>query len=161
MAIPSSCDVLIVGAGPAGAAAARALSRLGRDVVLVDQRSFPRDKVCGDGLISDALGALRTLGLPDRVGAEVVNAHELWVYVPSGLHVPLKGRFACVPRERFDAILLDGAIESGARFFPGVTALRAIESNGRVPGAHVRTADGEVDIHAAMTLLDVDLPIGR
>jgi flavin-dependent dehydrogenase len=65
----------------------------------------------------------------------------------------LKGRFACVPRERFDAILLDGAIESGARFFPGVTALRAIESNGRVAGAHVRTADGEVDIHAAMTLL--------
>ena len=58
--LPSACDVLVVGAGPAGSAAARTLARAGLDVVLVDQHAFPRDKVCGDGLIPDAHHALRT-----------------------------------------------------------------------------------------------------
>ena len=52
--MPARCDVLVVGAGPAGSACARVLARAGVDVVLVDQHAFPRDKVCGDGLIPDA-----------------------------------------------------------------------------------------------------------
>ena len=55
--------MLIVGAGPAGSAAARSLAQSGVAVILADQRPFPRDKVCGDGLISDALGALSARGL--------------------------------------------------------------------------------------------------
>ncbi|MBC7938284.1 MAG: FAD-dependent oxidoreductase, partial [Chitinophagaceae bacterium] len=46
---PSHCDVLVIGAGPAGSSAAITLARAGLDVVLVDQHTFPRDKVCGDG----------------------------------------------------------------------------------------------------------------
>jgi flavin-dependent dehydrogenase len=52
--VPSSCDVLVVGAGPAGSACAQQLARAGFKVLLVDQHDFPRDKVCGDGLIPDA-----------------------------------------------------------------------------------------------------------
>ncbi|HEY7805441.1 MAG TPA: FAD-dependent oxidoreductase, partial [Orrella sp.] len=50
-----SSDVLIVGAGPAGCAAAITLAQAGVDVLLIDQHDFPRDKVCGDGLIPDAM----------------------------------------------------------------------------------------------------------
>ena len=56
--LPEHCDVLVVGAGPAGSAAAQLLARAGREVVLVDGQAFPRDKVCGDGLIPDAHHAL-------------------------------------------------------------------------------------------------------
>ena len=48
---PGRCEVLVVGAGPAGSACARRLAGAGVDVVLVDQHSFPRDKTCGDGLL--------------------------------------------------------------------------------------------------------------
>ena len=61
--VPAHCDVAVIGAGPAGSAAAWALARRGLHVVLVDQHAFPRDKVCGDGLIPDAHHALRKLGV--------------------------------------------------------------------------------------------------
>ena len=147
------CDVLVVGAGPAGATAACALSRSGLRVVLADQHGFPRDKVCGDALISDALGALATLGLRDRVAGEAAHGHELRVIAPSGEPVPLAGEFSCVPRERFDAVLCEAAREAGASFMAGMTALAPIERGARVSGARFRTASGEVDVDAAVTLL--------
>ena len=65
--IPKNCDVLVVGAGPAGSASARQLALAGHSVLLVDQHDFPREKVCGDGLIPDAHAALRRLGVYDEV----------------------------------------------------------------------------------------------
>ena len=58
-------DVIVVGAGPAGASAAHFLARAGMDVLLVDQEVFPREKVCGDGLASRALTMLERMGLGD------------------------------------------------------------------------------------------------
>ena len=49
LALPHTCDVLVVGAGPAGSACAHHLAAAGLDTLLVDQHDFPRDKVCGDG----------------------------------------------------------------------------------------------------------------
>ena len=54
-------DAAIVGAGPAGAAAAITLARSGLDVVLIDKAEFPRDKICGDGLTSLALDLLERI----------------------------------------------------------------------------------------------------
>ena len=69
--LPESCDVLVVGAGPAGSACAQhAGARRAAHVLLVDQHDFPRDKVCGDGLIPDAHAALRRLGVHDEVMAQ-------------------------------------------------------------------------------------------
>ena len=65
-------EVLIVGAGPAGSAAAITLARAGVDVTLIDKSSFPRDKTCGDGLTTDALRILEDLGLDP--GGEVPGA---------------------------------------------------------------------------------------
>jgi flavin-dependent dehydrogenase len=56
-------DVVVVGAGPGGAAAAIVLARGGRQVTLVDRARFPRDKTCGDGLTVAALRWLERLGL--------------------------------------------------------------------------------------------------
>jgi geranylgeranyl reductase family protein len=56
-------EVAVVGAGPAGVAAALTLRRAGRDVVLVDKAQFPRDKYCGDGLTAAALNRYEELGL--------------------------------------------------------------------------------------------------
>ena len=54
-------DVVVAGAGPAGATVASHVARAGHRVLMLDRHDFPRDKVCGDGLIADTLGALERL----------------------------------------------------------------------------------------------------
>ena len=56
-------ETVIIGAGPAGTTAATLLARAGRDVLVVDKATFPRDKCCGDGLTALALRELESLGL--------------------------------------------------------------------------------------------------
>jgi len=60
-------DVIVVGAGPAGAAAAYHLTRRGADVLLVDRHAFPRDKRCGDAIMPPALAELTLMDLSDEV----------------------------------------------------------------------------------------------
>ena len=66
------CDVAIVGAGPAGIAAALTLRKSGYDVVVVDKATFPRDKCCGDGLTTGALRILEELEF-DRDSARAAH----------------------------------------------------------------------------------------
>src|SRR5918994_1371783 len=110
MSAASIFDVLVIGAGPAGAAAAWGLARAGRRVALVDREAFPRDKTCGDGLIADSLGALEAMGLRQAIEHEAAAPRALHVVAPSGESVRLRGEFLCVPRFRLDAILVDAAV---------------------------------------------------
>ncbi len=64
-----SCEVLVVGAGPAGCAAAIFLKERGHDVLLIDAARFPRDKVCGEGVSPEAWRLLRAVGAAERVRA--------------------------------------------------------------------------------------------
>ena len=77
-------DVLVVGAGPAGSAAAMTLAKAGYDVLMVDRCVFPRDKVCGDALIPDAVQALERLGLKQRVLRHSRALDGVRVYAPGG-----------------------------------------------------------------------------
>ena len=114
---PSNCDVLVVGAGPAGSASAQALARLGVQVVLVDQQAFPRDKVCGDGLIPDAHHALQRLGVHAEVMARALSVPHVACIGPRGGRVDVPGQLAMLPRRELDDILKRAAERAGAQFF--------------------------------------------
>ncbi len=114
---PPTCDVLVVGAGPAGSACALWLARQGLQVVLVDQHDFPRDKVCGDGLIPDAHHALRRLGVLDEVLAHAQPAAHVGCIGARGGRVDVPGRLAVLPRKQLDDILKRAAERAGAQFF--------------------------------------------
>ena len=152
-----STEVLVVGAGPAGAAAAIWLRRSGRTVTVVDKAVFPRDKCCGDGLTTLALRELQPLGLlPEHVpGWRTVEA--AWLRSPSGrevcLPMPAGGiSAATAPRRELDAALVRLAIAAGADVREGhaLTGLRQYDDRveadvtglGIVTARYVIAADG-------------------
>jgi menaquinone-9 beta-reductase len=114
--LPPSCDVLVIGAGPAGSACATALARAGRDVLLVDAQAFPRDKVCGDGLIPDAHHALQRLGVAGEVMAAAQAARHVGCIGPRGGRIDVPGRLAVLPRRLLDDIVKRNAERAGACF---------------------------------------------
>jgi geranylgeranyl reductase family protein len=148
-------DILVIGAGPAGSAAARTAARLGCKVVLVDRHRFPRDKVCGDALIPDAIDALAQLGLKQRVLAEARRLHAIRIYAPNGRCVELQAEMGCLPRSRLDEIMRAGAELAGATFLAPYRAVRAVEVDGAVAGAVLEPHDGgePVTVRARFTLL--------
>ena len=86
-------DAVIIGAGPAGSAAAIVLARAGRRVTLADRARFPRDKCCGDGITAAALVQLRELGLDER-------RIPSWRYVERSVFVSPRGREVALRTER-------------------------------------------------------------
>ena len=125
--LPDACEVLVVGAGPAGSAAARTLALAGFDVVLVDAQAFPRDKVCGDGLIPDAHHAMRKLGVLDEVMSRARRVAHVGVIGPSGKRVDVPGSLAVLPRRELDHVLCRAAAAAGARMFAPLRFIGAIE----------------------------------
>ncbi len=154
---PLLVDALVVGAGPAGSAAAIVLARAGRSVLVIDKALFPRDKCCGDGLTTLALRELEPLGLrPEHVPSwQTVTA--AWLRSPSGrevcLPMPDGGMFAATtPRRELDAALVQLARSAGADIREGcsLAALRQtnthvdaeVEGLGTVRASFVIAADG-------------------
>ncbi|HYT37982.1 MAG TPA: geranylgeranyl reductase family protein, partial [Acidimicrobiia bacterium] len=153
-------DVLIVGGGPAGAAAAIRGAAAGLSVVLCDKASFPRDKTCGDGLTASALRLLERLGLDPAAVAGWESVAGVALRSPSGrvvdLPLPADGLFAAVaPRAALDQALLDVAARRGVeirqqaaletfRVFDGVDGAveGAFSDGGVVRARHVVAADG-------------------
>ncbi len=135
--VPARTDVLVVGAGPAGSAAAAWAARAGRETLIADAAVFPRDKTCGDGLTPRAIGELERLGLGDWIRAHTVNhglrAHgfgqTLLLPWPGG-SLPDYG--SAVARTELDDHLRTTAIKSGATAIDGIRAVDARLEGGRV-----------------------------
>jgi geranylgeranyl reductase family protein len=147
-------DVVVVGAGPAGAAAAITLARADRRVTLVDKARFPRDKICGDGLTAGALRLLEDLGLDPGAVPSWQRVDDVVVRGPSGHEVtfPLprgRGTYAAVARRAdLDAALVDRARAAGVDVLEG-HAFRAVAER---DDDAVVTVDGAGDITAGFVV---------
>ena len=139
--LPSHCDVLVVGAGPAGAACALWLARAGVDAVLVDQHDFPRDKVCGDGLIPDAHLALKRLGVYDEVMAAAQASQHVACIGPRGGRVDVPGTVAVLPRRVLDDIVCRAAVRAGAKLHTPWRFDAPLVEGGTVVGARLKQGD--------------------
>lgn len=151
-------EVLVVGAGPAGVAAAITARRCGLDVAMVDKAVFPRDKCCGDGLTTLALRELETLGFAPATVPSFQPVARADIRAPGGRTVTLplpagQGLFAAVtPRIELDAALVTLAEAAGVPVHQG-SAVKAVtpsgdavlvdcEGLGVVRARHVIAADG-------------------
>ena len=141
----------MIGAGPAGSACARTLARAGVDVLLADQHAFPRDKVCGDGLIPDAHAALARLGVLDQVMAQRATRRAIVGCVgPRGGRVDVPGTMAVLPREQLDDILCQAAVAAGARMLPPARFESPLEEAGRVVGARLKVGEAVHEVRARL-----------
>jgi menaquinone-9 beta-reductase len=166
---PTDTDVLVVGAGPAGSAAAAWAARSGADVVLADAAVFPRDKTCGDGLTPRAIAELDLLGLGDWVRSHGRNrglraagfGQELLLPWPGG---SLPDHGGAVPRTELDARIRQVAVDDGAVPMEGARAVDVQRDGDRVAGVVFRRPDGTTDTVTCRRLVVADgvrSPLGR
>ena len=165
---PAQTDVLVVGAGPAGSAAAAWAARAGLDVVLADAAAFPRDKTCGDGLTPRAIGELQRLGLEDWLRAHTVNqglrAHgfgqTLLLPWPGGT-LPDWG--SAVARTELDDHLRTTAIKAGAQAVDGARAVDVRLEGGRGAAVVFATDEGRVEVACERLVVadGVRSPLGK
>lgn len=156
-------EVLVVGAGPAGASTALRLARRGVRVRLLDAAAFPRSKPCGDCLSPGATPLLRELGVAARLQADGAGELAGWATrTPDGRWIV--GRFGAgeadvrpatnggrrrppvrglaLPRAELDALLVDAAVTAGAELRESVRAFGLLREDGAVRGVRVRDAAG-------------------
>ncbi len=146
-----SCDVLVVGAGPAGSGAAAWAARSGLDVLLTDAASFPRDKPCGDGLTPRAIAEMTHLGLGDWLEGRAVNrglrasgfGQTLYLPWPGG---SLPDRGGAAPRLELDARIREVAVTDGARTLEGARAVDVRRSGDRVEAVVFKGRDGLFEV---------------
>ncbi len=118
----------MVGAGPAGAAAALRLAVRGYHALLLDRDAFPREKVCGDGLLPDALAALDRMGLGGAVRGRGRRWDTLQLWSPRRIAADIPGDFLTLTRSELDALTADRAAARGASFGHGEVV--ALETEG-------------------------------
>jgi geranylgeranyl reductase family protein len=156
------CDVVVVGAGPGGSAAAYWLARSGADVLLIDKAHFPRHKPCGDGLTPRAVDLLKSMGLADFVLKRGRPFAGVCVFAGDGrpsffnLRPGDDGqsrRGVIIPRRDLDDALRQQAVSAGARFLPGFLALSPYFHWGRLAGLQGRCDKRLLTIEAPLIIV--------
>ena len=109
-------DAIVIGAGPAGSAAALRLAERGHAVLFVERERFPREKTCGDGLTPESLERLKGLGLYEEVLKAGHLVKKVRAFSPSGVEAEVSGYCVTLKRSVFDSIMARAAVEKGAVF---------------------------------------------
>jgi geranylgeranyl reductase family protein len=137
-------DVLVIGAGPSGAAAAYWLATRGRRVLVVERKHFPRDKTCGDGLTPRAVRQLHDMGLADRLadfqrfdGLRSIG-HGITLELGWPEHPDFPPFGYVVRRAELDEMVATQAVKAGATLWQGAEAVAPVVDAGLLAGAMVR-----------------------
>ncbi len=139
-------DIAIVGAGPAGSAAAYYLAKHGLNVALLDKAEFPRDKTCGDGLTPRAVKILHEMDLLAQVEQQAFRCNTITIRQSETIEFKLSlahladlpHHILVLPRLALDDLIRQHAVEAGAHFIPDAK----VENLTRAP-------DGVVQVHIA------------
>jgi geranylgeranyl reductase family protein len=153
-------DVIVVGAGPAGSATAHHLARAGHDVLLLEKTSFPREKVCGDGLTPRAVRSLVSMGIDTseqagwlhNKGLRIIGGGmRLEIPWPELASYPAYGLVR--PRSDFDDLLARQAVKSGAVLHENTTVTGPVlDKAGRITGVTTKGENGPVTYSAPLVV---------
>jgi menaquinone-9 beta-reductase len=153
-------DVIVVGAGPAGSATAHHLALAGHDVLLLEKTSFPREKVCGDGLTPRAVRSLVSMGIDTseqagwlhNKGLRIIGGGmRLEIPWPELASYPAYGLVR--PRSDFDDLLARQAVKSGAVLRENTTVTGPVlDKAGRITGVTTKGENGAVTYSAPLVV---------
>jgi menaquinone-9 beta-reductase len=155
-------DVIIVGAGPSGAATAYYLAQAGVDVLLIEKSRFPREKVCGDGLTPRSVKALISMGIDVSPEAGWLRNKGLRV-IGGGLRLELDwpelssypGYGLVRTRASMDEMLARRAQAAGAKLIEGVTVTGPVlDDAGQIVGVTARAEEARAEERGPKTKHD-------
>ena len=149
---PGTYDVLVVGAGPSGAAASYWLASRGHSVLAIERKHFPREKTCGDGLTPRAVRQLHDMGLADRLrgfqrfdGLRSI-AHGLTLELAWPEHPDFPPFGYVVRRRELDEMVAEQAVKAGATIWQGAEAVAPVVDGGLLAGAMVHDKETGRDV---------------
>lgn len=145
-------DVIVAGAGPAGAICAAYLARAGYDVLLIDKDLFPRDKACGDMLREGIVRHIEKLEAVDVLDEKSTCIRKVKLVGSDGSEARMPFECYSLPRFELDKLLVDTAKSWGAEFRHGCRLVDVIRENGKVCGVIVREKGAEYKIRSQIVI---------
>ncbi len=145
-------DVIIVGAGPAGAICAAYLAKSGVDVLLLEKDIFPRDKVCADMVCEGIVSHLQKLEAVEELDKISTCLRNLKLVGSNDTETVMPFECYCVPRYNLDALLAKTAASWGAEVRQGCRVLDVIKERGYVRGVKVKYRGEETEIRSKLVI---------
>ncbi len=157
-----NCDVLVVGAGPAGAAAAYWLASSGIDVLVVEKKHFPREKTCGDGLTPRSVHQLEQMGLADELAPHHryvglrAHAYGRAITMSWPAHPGLPAHGYVITRADLDGLVAARAEKAGAVLWQGAEAVAPLAGQATSPVGPPRAGGAVVKDRDRSTTTEVN-----